>query len=94
MAKNKPIDVALVERVIAAMKYGWIVGDLTPGEPEKAAVLYVRRWRSYARRGIKQGDREARIRDLARCISFQGDSQLYKRAAERIATVLESDSAA
>jgi len=91
MSKNQPIGPDTVARVVSAIKEGWIAGDMTAQEPEALAPLAIRRWRSYARRGIAHDDYEARIRDLAKLIGL-GDSKVYAPAARRIAAVLEPGS--
>lgn len=90
MPKPDPKDTQLVEQLVAAIKEGWKVGDFTPSDLDSLVPLIIRRWRSFSRRGIDADDKESRIRDMAKLIG--PDRLLYRRAAERIVAVLESQS--
>lgn len=92
MAKNLPLDRELLSRTAAAISEGWKVGDLTGDDPLVLAPLVIRRWRSFARRGIAALDRQARIDDLAKYLSGRIRSRsLYRQAALRIAAVLDPE---
>lgn len=68
--------------------------------PEAMAPIAVRWWFSSGRRGVKENDLEARIRDLAKGLAgqFEDDPRLvgpvmrdYECVAERVARVLSGE---
>jgi hypothetical protein len=67
MAKNDPIDDALLARVTKVIRDIWVGGRLGFGDrPADMAAPAIRRWQSSVRRAVPQDDGQARVQDLAR----------------------------
>jgi hypothetical protein len=77
MAKAAPVDQETLATVIAAVDAARVAGCpviYDPNRVEETARVAIRRWRSSARRGIDQADHAARIRDLAKGLVEQFES--------------------
>jgi hypothetical protein len=84
-------------KVVAAIAVLWEEGCPVAMNPEETAPIAIRRWNSSARRGVKQSDIQARIRDLAKGLvaRFEQEPELvgplmrdYECVAARVAAVL------
>jgi hypothetical protein len=83
--------------VVAAINEFREEGCPVAHHPEVIAPIAIRRWFSSERRGVKQEDHRARIRDLAKGLvaQLERDPKLvgplmrdYERVAERVARTL------
>ena len=89
---SRPIDA-----VVAAIEAAWLDGS--PIGDTALADIALRRWRSSKRRGVKQSDHSARVRDLAKGLAaFHYDDpgmvgpliRDYEYVAEKIADALSA----
>jgi hypothetical protein len=93
---KKGRDAQLIKRVTEALRtaYHADMSIALCGEFEEVARYSVRRWRSYARRGVPKDDVTARVRDLAKGLSrrrggaYGGILPHIMRTAEAASTAL------
>ncbi len=83
--------------VVVAISQAWQEGCPVASRPDEIALIAIRRWLSSGRRGLKDSDMDSRVRDLAKGLisQFESDPALvgplrrdYEYLAGRIAAVL------
>jgi hypothetical protein len=81
VGKKPPVDAVVLERVLHAVRAAWADGCPVAAKPDEIAPAAFRRIRSAGRRGVRAGDSEAQVRDLANGLiaAFENNPALVGR---------------
>ncbi len=73
MAKDQRIEAELLSRVMRALEEARDAGNPVACSTEEDAAIAIRRWQSFARRGLSPDDVPRRVLDLAKGIGKKRD---------------------